>query len=308
MKYSSYPLILLFILLGTSCARRQKKVEKEAKLVLKIKTAVAGTADMVDTLQIYGEVKLRQEADLASQFDGRLTGFSLLPGDQVKKGDLLGIIIPPMREALLQSMGKMTRAQKMLVTEEVKEIPLYSPINGVVLEVKRHVGDVVQKGQTIVRIADLKHLDVYGDLPVKYMARVRKTEKLQLSFINFNHKNMMLPVSAFAGKVNPDKQTIGIRLALDNQNGDFRPGMRVILRFPGVLHKNATVIPRRALLEEEGIYSVFVIRGNKAEKRKVNIGIRNNNFVEVLSGLKPGETVATEKAYSLIDGMEVVVR
>lgn len=216
------------------------------------------------------------------------------------------MIIPPMREALLQSMGNLTDAQKQLVAKEVKEIPLYSPIDGVVLEVIRHTGDVLQKGQAIVRIADLKHLDVYGELPVKYLPGVKKTEKLRVQFINLPHKTMLLPISAFSGKVDTKKQTIGIRLALNNRSDNFRPGMQVILRFPGVFHKNATVIPRTALLEEEGVYSVFVIHDNKAVKRNIQTGIRNKNLVEVLSGLKPGETVATEKAYSLTDGMEVI--
>ncbi len=306
MKYRFFTIIFLFILMAASCTPGRKKANKEIKPVVKIQTARVSTADMMDTIQIYGEVKLRQVVNIASQFDGRLSGFSLLTGDRVKKGAALGMIIPPMREALLQSMGNLTDAQKQLVAKEVKEIPLYSPINGVVLEVMQHTGDVLQKGQAIVRIADLKHLDIYGDLPVKYLSRVKKTEKLAIQFINLPHKAMILPVSAFSGKVDTKKQTIGIRLALNNHSGDFRPGMQVILRFPGVFHKNAIVIPRTALLEEEGVYSVFVIHGKKAEKRNIQIGIRNKNLVEVLSGLKSGETVATEKAYSLTDGMEVI--
>ena len=306
MKYRFLTIIFLFILVATSCTSGHKKAKKEIKPVVKIKTVRVSTADMMDTLQIYGEVKLRQVVNIASQFDGRLSGFSLLNGDRVKKGEALGMIIPPMREALLQSMGNLTDAQKQLVAKEVKEIPLYSPIDGVVLEVIRHTGDVLQKGQAIVRIADLKHLDVYGELPVKYLPGVKKTEKLRVQFINLPHKTMLLPISAFSGKVDTKKQTIGIRLALNNRSDNFRPGMQVILRFPGVFHKNATVIPRTALLEEEGVYSVFVIHDNKAVKRNIQTGIRNKNLVEVLSGLKPGETVATEKAYSLTDGMEVI--
>jgi multidrug efflux pump subunit AcrA (membrane-fusion protein) len=306
MKYRFLSLIFLSVMVAASCTSGRKKAKKEIKPVVKIQTARVSTADMMDTIQIYGEVKLRQVVNIASQFDGRLSSFSLLPGDRVKKGEALGMIIPPMREALLQSMGNLTDAQKQLVAEEVKEIPLFSPINGVVLEVMQHTGDVLQKGEAIVRIADLKHLDVYGDLPVKYLPLVKSSDKLAVHFINLPHKAIILPVSAFSGKVDTKKQTLGIRLAINNHSDDFRPGMQVVLRFPGVFHQNATVIPRSALLEEEGVYSVFVVHDQKAEKRTIQIGIRNKNLVEVLSGLNPGETVATEKAYSLTDGMEVI--
>jgi multidrug efflux pump subunit AcrA (membrane-fusion protein) len=46
----------------------------------------------------------------------------------------------------------------------------------------------------------------------------------------------------------------------------------------------------------------------KGQKRKVQTGIKHDDFVEVLSGLAEGELVATQKAYSLTDGMKVNVR
>lgn len=301
-------LIVIFLsgLMAVSCTSNPDKTKPAPKPVLKVKTAVVSRADMMDTVQIYGEVKLRQVVSLASQFEGRLSGFSLLKGDRVKKGEALGKIIPPMREALLQSMGKLTPAQKQLVAQEVKEIPLYSPIDGVILEVDQHTGDVLQKGQPIVRIADPLHLDIYGDLPVQYLPGIKNLDRMQVQFINFPHRDLWLPISAFGGEVDANKQTVSIRLALDNTSRQFKPGMQVILRFPGIFHKNAMVVPRAALLEEEGVYSVFIIHDNKAEKRTIQIGIRNKKRVEILSGLNPGETVATEKAYSLTDGMEVI--
>ncbi len=77
--------------------------------------------------------------------------------------------------------------------------------------------------------------------------------------------------------------------------------------FPGQVHKKTMVIPRAALLEEEGIYSSFVVEGNTVEKRYLVLGILDNDHVEVLSGLTEGERVATHKSYSLMDGMEVIV-
>jgi hypothetical protein len=71
--------------------------------------------------------------------------------------------------------------------------------------------------------------------------------------------------------------------------------------------KGALVIPSAALLEEEGIYSVFVVKDNRVEKRCIELGILDNDRVEVRSGLNDGEQVATQKAYSLTDGIEVIV-
>ncbi len=263
----------------------------------------------MDTVWIYGEVKLRQEALLASQFDGRLDGFTLLMGDRVKKGQKLGVIIPPMREALLQVMDQMDENQKKLLSNEINEITMYSPIEGTILEVFKHTGDVVQKGEPIVHIGRLRTLDIHGDLPLNYLRGIQRIKYINVVFVNYPHDPMRLKIDAFGGQVDQAKQTVPVRLRLDNKNGEFRPGILTRLYFPGVSHTNALVIPRAALLGEEGIYSVFVLKAdNTVEKRYLSTGIIQDDYVEILSGLEEGEKVATKKAYSLIDGMEVTVQ
>jgi Cu(I)/Ag(I) efflux system membrane fusion protein len=195
-----------------------------------------------------------------------------------------------------------------MMADEIKDIPLYSPISGMVLDVMQHEGDVLQKGESIVHIADLKQLDIYGDLPIAFVPQVKELITVRISFVDYPHKPLFLPVKAFSGKVDPQKQTIKIRLPLSNPKEEFRPGMMVKLSFPDKVHHGSLVIPRAALLEEEGMNSVFVAKNNMVEKRAVQIGIRHDDVVEVVSGLEESEQVATEKAYSLTDGMKVEVR
>jgi RND family efflux transporter MFP subunit len=275
---------------------------------LGIKVEVVGRMDISDSIQIFGVVKLRQEAFLASQFDGRLTGFTLIRGDQVAAGQEIGIIIPPELEALNQVISQMNEQQKLIVEHEIREIPLYSPIRGTVLEVMQHNGDVVQKDESIVHIADLSQLDIYGDVPLTYLPQVRQLKSLRIIFVDYPHQPLSLTISAFDGQVNEQKQTIQIRLSLNNQRDEYRPGMMVRLEIPDKVHPDALVITRPALLEEEGIYSVFVVKDNQVEKRNVQIGIKHDDYVEVISGVAEGDVVANEKAYSLTDGMKVQIQ
>jgi multidrug efflux pump subunit AcrA (membrane-fusion protein) len=300
-------LILLLIIIIFSCQKSESPSKGTADLQLGIKTAPVVRMDMVDTLHIYGEVKLRQESLLASQFDGRLTEFSLLLGDRVRKNDRIGIIIPPQREALLHVMNQIDVTMRPMLEQEIKSIPLVSPLDGVVMEVRHHNGDVLQKGEPFVHIGDLRQLDVYGDLPLRALPSVKKLRSITVLFLDYPHAPILLPIEAIGSNVHKAKQTVTIRLGLENQSGEFRPGMQVELIFPGNVHKSTMVIPRAALLEEEGIYSAFVVKGNKVEKRYIVPGILKNDRVEVCSGLTEGEFVATDKSYSLIDGMEVIV-
>ena len=306
------PIVSMFMLVACTSKPAQDAKGRQEPLpavpAVDISVATVGKQDMTDTVHIFGEVVLRQEVLLASQFDGRLEGFTLLMGDRVIKGQKLGVIIPPMREALLQVLNQIEEKKREQISREIREIPLYSPIDGMVLEVYQHTGDVLQKGEAIVHIGQLQTLDVHGDLPVSQLGKVRKLKRIEVDFVEYAHAPVRLPVVAIGGKVNASRQTVPIRLRLDNPAGEFRPGMMVRLTFPGTYHPDALVIPRSALLEEEGVFSVFVLQKDRTvEKRKIIVGIRHDHFVEVLDGLKEGEKVATKKTYSLTDGMKVNV-
>jgi len=79
--------LIIFLLSGVLffCQSTEPKSGKKIDSLLHIKIASVQRMDMIDTVRIYGTIKLRYEAMLASQFDGRLTDFSLLMGNKVKK-------------------------------------------------------------------------------------------------------------------------------------------------------------------------------------------------------------------------------
>jgi len=307
MKTSRLYICAPVIMLLVSCNQQESAGPKDLP-PLTIHVDTVSRMDITDSIQIFGMVKLRQEAKLASQFDGRLTGFTLLQGDRVTKGQEIGIIVPPEREALNQSTLEMDAQQQEIMLREIREIPLYSPIQGTVLEVMQHNGDVLQKGESIVHIADLGQLDIYGDLPISYLPQVKRLDALRVTFVDYPVRPLLLPISAFDGQVDTQNQSIQIRLALNNSRDEYRPGMMVRLDFPDRVHAGALVISRPALLEEEGVYSVFVLKDKQVEKREVQIGIKQDDYVEVIGGLAEGELVADQKAYSLSDGMKVRIQ
>ncbi len=273
-----------------------------------ISIEAVGRMDINDTVSVFGLIHFRQEAKVASQFDGRLEDFNLLPGDIVKKGQRIGTIIPPAREALLQTLNALPPKSRKDVEKEIKAIPLFSPIGGTVNEVSRHSGDVVQKGDQIIHIGNLNTLDVRVDFPIRYLPSVNKIKKIKVSFVDYPRPPVFLSVEAVSGKVNESAQTAMVRLKLDNPKKRFYPGMIVKLSFVDKIHTNVLTIPRKALIENEGIYSVFILNGHKVEKRIIRPGIMQKEYIEVLSGVREGEKVAVERAYSLTDGTEVVVK
>jgi len=298
------PIPVLFAALF-SCQPAPQNAEQKTDVKIQVKTAPVTRGDITDTISIFGELALRQEAWLSSQFDGRLERFSMLKGDKVEKGQLAGIIIPAGREALLQAADSIPREFKPLLEQQEKSIPLICPISGMVLEVMQHTGDVVSKGGHIAQIGDLRTLDVQGELPVQFLDIARKAKRLEVEFTNFPTSPLNLPIETFTGEVSKN-QSLVVRLKLENPTLKYRPGMRVKISFPTPVNTNALLVPRQALVEEEGKYFLFTVENGKTQKRNVEVGILKDDVVEITSGVEEKQSVVTEKAYSLKDNLEVI--
>jgi len=300
------PFVLLLLFLAACQSGSQPETVK-TDVKIQVKTMPVTRGDITDTISIFGELALRQEAWLSSQFDGRLTRFSMLRGDKVEKGQLAGMIIPAGREALLQAADSISEQYKPLLEQQEKSIQLLCPISGIVLEVMQHTGDVVTKGGHIAHIGDLNTLDVQGELPVQFLEEARRAKNLKVEFTNYSSPPLNLPIETFTGEVS-DNQSLMVRLKLNNPSLKFRPGMRVKISFPTPVHSGALLAPRQALIEEEGNYFLFTVKDGLTKKQNVEVGIMHDDVVEILSGVEENQLVAVEKAYSLKDNMEVITK
>ena len=272
-----------------------------------VRTLLPLRQDLADTLSIYGTVEFRRTFFLASQFAGRLDQFSLLAGDRVSDGAQVGSIIPPSREALLQVGKNLPPEVRDQLSAEVKAVPLVCPSDGVVLQVLHHSGDVLQPDEQIAHIGEDRVLQILADLPVRYLSALRPGQQVEVIFPGSTLASRTLPVATISAEVDAMKQTARVRLDLPNAAGDYHPGMLTRLSFPLALHPRALCIPRDALVEEEGLFSIFVVENGLLKKRMVATGIIAGNRVEITGGLGDNERLVAEKVYSLQDGMAVTV-
>ncbi|MEE9555972.1 MAG: hypothetical protein V3V76_01830, partial [Candidatus Adiutricales bacterium] len=74
--------------------------------------------------------------------------------------------------------------------------------------------------------------------------------------------------------------------------GLLRAGMNCTVDIIVEQYKEATYIPVQAVLRVGGDPTVYVVKGNKLEPRKIEIGLDNNSMIRTISGLEPGELVS----------------
>lgn len=121
----------------------------------------------------------------------------------------------------------------------------------------------------------------------------------------YEHKGL---VDFASPQVNPKTGTFQVRAELPNPEHVLLPGQFTSVKVLLDVRKNATVVPKKALIIEKGGSYIFVMRRDSvAERRFIEIGPEFKNEVIVERGLAPGELIVTEGFHKLTPGVKVQV-
>jgi hypothetical protein len=113
------------------------------------------------------------------------------------------------------------------------------------------------------------------------------------------------------------KATVRVRIGFDQLDPKILPDMSVKVSFledkpapsaAGAGTRPPLLVPKGAVRTVDGTAIVFVVRGERVERRAVKTGANDGDLVEVISGLAAGDRVVTEGAAALADGARVKER
>jgi len=175
-----------------------------------------------------------------------------------------------------------------------------APLSGYVTKVNKSLGEQVAPGEAIVEISNLD--TVWVEAPIFERDLNRLAGNVSATFTtpaypNQEFKGVVLDVGAVI-----DEQTRAAKVIFQLANGGraLRLGMQANVRLDAGEQVTAMMIPREAVLEQEGKKIVYVLlSGEEFERREVTVGDELGNKVAVLSGLHKGERVVTQGAYQL---------
>lgn len=163
-----------------------------------------------------------------------------------------------------------------------------SPRNGILTYINNQVGAQISEGSQVAIVSDLSHFKVDAEIADSYGDRVSAGGKAIVKMGNKKLEgviNSVTPLSkngviSFIVKLN------------DDSNSSLRSGLKTDVYVMNAVKENVTRVANGSYYSGRGLYQLFVLDGeNKIVKRKVELGDSNFEYVEVLSGLKPGDNV-----------------
>jgi len=180
-------------------------------------------------------------------------------------------------------------------------IPIYAPRYGeiVSLNIKKH--DFIPANYAMFTIADLSSVWVNADVYEHQMAMMRQNLKAQVQVNALPGKKFNAQVYYVDPVLDPGTRTMKVRLLVSNKDWQLKPNMFADVRIFTDPQRGVLKIPREALIVTGKRQSVIVARGDgRFQPVDVVTGMRNDDEVEILSGLKEGEQVVVSGQF-LID-------
>lgn len=187
--------------------------------------------------------------------------------------------------------------------ETSKGVSVVSPLAGYLKNLQVKEGDYVAVGQPLVTISQNSRLVLQADVSEKYY---RYLPMIQSANFRTPYDNQLYKLSDLHGRLLSYGKAAGansfyvpVTFEFDNR-GAVVPGSFVEIFLLTSPMENVLSIPVSALIEEQGIYSVYIRLDKEGyKKQEVTLGANNGAEVRILSGLQPGDRVVTRGAYQI---------
>jgi len=178
-----------------------------------------------------------------------------------------------------------------------------APFDAVILDVTTEVGQFIASGSQVATLIDTSALEIEANVPARFVSALRMDQPLTATTDIGDTVTLtlraILPTEFAATRTRP------VRFDVQDSDVPIAVGQTVTLDVPVSSPREVLVVPKDALVQAQGGWSVFVNEDGKAMPRTVEIGAALNNAFEVLSGLAEGDEVVVRGNERLRPGQEI---
>lgn len=189
---------------------------------------------------------------------------------------------------LNQSIAIMDKSLGILRTNK-KNFLIVAPLSGRLSSFEPVLGQSYQQGQTLGKIDVMKGYKLMADVDEFYLSKVQQG---QTGSVDFNGKEIKVSIAKVIPEIKSGRFQVELNI-VDSDNLDLKQGLSFAVRLTLSEKTKSTVLSKGSFYQETSGKWIFVVNGNKAERREIETSRENPLYYEITKGLKPGEKVVT---------------
>jgi RND family efflux transporter MFP subunit len=200
------------------------------------------------------------------------------------------------------------KANAELMKARYERTRLRSPIDGVLEDTFVDEGEFCAPGMPIARVVNTSRVKVQAEVPEHFANSFRVGAGARMTFDAAPGDTIRATISFTGSTVSPINRSLTVEILVPNEHGKLKPEMIAKVLLERESKANAIMISENVIqLVDRDRQIVFVEKGGKAEERRLTLGGREGNLVEVLDGLQPGDRLITVGYQKLVNGQPVVI-
>ncbi len=285
-----------------------------------------------------GTLLANEEVMLLPEISGKIVGLYIHEGSQMRKGDLLLKINDADFQAQLRKMElqlkiadeKVARLKQLLsiqgisqeeydialnqsntikadidyIKAQIAKTELRAPFNGIMGLKYVSEGSTITTATRIASIQQVNPIKIDFSVPEKYAGTLNQNDNIAFT-VSENNKQYKARIYAIEPKIDQATRTLQIRALTDNSKNELFAGAFAKIELPLRTIDNALMIPTEAVIPILKGKKVFICKDGKAQEVIIETGIRTDTQVQVVSGLKIGDSVITTGIMQLKPGAPV---
>jgi len=334
-------MISLAFIFSVGCNKRENVKDENTVINFEHSTYVKVTSaerkNIINYLEFSGVFFSETSADIAPDLSGKVLKYYVTKGDFVQENDLLAIMDSTQYvQAKIQYENAKKSYQRMLelkkkgsIDEQTfdqvetgykaaktayrfmeKNKEIRAPFSGYITAKLKNEGEVFSQmamgptGPAILRLVNIESLKLRIQIPDKDLPQIQKGQKAIISTDSYPEREFIGKVSFVSQEADMMSGTFACEITVNNSENKLKPNQFARVKIVLAEEKDALVVPQSAIVKDN---TVFIVKNNKAEKRIVNLGIQNENEVQILSGINEREIVITNGNIAIENGTIVEI-
>jgi RND family efflux transporter MFP subunit len=197
------------------------------------------------------------------------------------------------------------RARVSLARKALADTVVRAPFSGLVAERLVSVGDYVTRGMKVAVVVRINPLRAQLTVPEQFISAVAVGQPITFEVDAYPGRQFEGKIRYVSPTLQADQRALTVEAVVANPGNELKPGLFATARIQQPKQTLAILVPVSAVQTAAGTSRVWVVNGDRVEERVITIGQPLDSLVEVTSGLKAGERVATANGAQLADGMAV---
>jgi membrane fusion protein (multidrug efflux system) len=337
--------VMVIVIRAGQAAYNRRQAEKPAPAdpppvnveVLKLRTV----PEVEDVLDLPAVVEANSVVDVAAEVAGRIERIAYKEGAEVVQGDTIiylntdllkaerdraqadwayaqkqyerlaqlaqqGVETADARDRALATL-QMRRADLELCRARLQRAEIPSPVGGILNQVPVDAGEYVKVGDLVAQIVDADTVKVVVQAPERDVQYFSAGQNVQVDLDLDGVRRMTGLITYISELADPLTRSTRMEITVPNKPHVLRGGRIVKARLVRRALGNVIMIPLAAVVPMESGYEVYVVEGDKARRRAVDLGLKVGLVVQVSRGLSPGELLIVAGYRFVGDGDRVRV-